>query len=112
MRACVRACVCVCVCEFLTDALQRYAQPIVRHLLTDRYDLASQRLLSYKRSPLDKPAGCPSTIIMQANHVPVLFSKPVIDQAPYVCAAGSASLNARFAVKLLRLSQEWAELFG
>ena len=38
----------------------------------------SQSASAYKHTSLDKPADCPSTLVMQTKHVPVLFSKTMI----------------------------------
>ena len=44
--------------------------------------------------PTNKPAGCPSTVVMLSKHVPVLFSKND-DQAPWVCVIRGVSSNTR-----------------
>ena len=44
--------------------------------------------------PPNKPAGCPSTVVMLSKHVPVLFSKND-DQAPWVCVIRGVSSNTR-----------------
>ena len=51
----------------------------------------SQSVPTYKHASLDKPAGCPNTIVMQTKHMPVvvlwllLVVVVVVTDGVYVC---------------------------
>ena len=77
--------------------------PLATLWLTDEL---SKSASAYKHASLDRPVGCPSSIVVWTKHVSVLFSKTTVSR---FVGCDDRTVNSNSRGVWLRLS-EWAEL--